>query len=93
MNERKLFTYGRFFVDDIEIYDFVTERAKKKIVGVFGSIFYIHSVVVSISTESYCHIWREDIVVPYVTTYAVTLRLCLRMYVMGKRFGVGNIWR
>ena len=47
---------------------------REKIVWVFGSIFYIHSVVVSISTESYCHIWREDIVVPYVTTYAVTLR-------------------
>ena len=80
MNERKLFTYGRFFVDDIEIYDFVIERAKRRIAAKkencmgFGSIFYIHSVVVSISTESYCHIWREDIVVPYVTTYAVTLR-------------------
>ena len=47
---------------------------REKIVWVFGSIFYIHSVVVSISTESNCHIWREDIVVPYVTTYAFMLR-------------------
>ena len=33
-------------------------------------------------------IWREDIVVPYVTTYAVTLRLRLRICVIGKHFGV-----
>ena len=32
-------------------------------------------------------IWREDIVVPYVTTYAVTLRLCLLMYIIVKYFG------
>ena len=37
-----------------------------------------------------CNIWREDIVVPYVTTYAVALQMRLRMYVMGKYIGEGN---
>ena len=39
--------------------------------------------------------WAQEglIVVPYVTTYAVALRMRLRIYVIGKCIGMGNIWR
>ena len=38
-------------------------------------------------------IWREDIVVPYVTTYAVTLRMRLQSHTINDFFGVRNICR
>ena len=40
----------------------------------FDSIFYQYSVVGEDTYSMYTKIWREDIVVPYVTTYAVPLR-------------------
>ena len=41
----------------------------------FDSIFYQYSVVGEDTYSMYTKIWREDIVVPYVTTYAIPLRM------------------
>ena len=46
----------------------------------FDSIFYQYSVVGEDTYSMYTKIWREDIVVPYVTTYAVPLRTRAHAY-------------
>ena len=37
-------------------------------------------------------IWREDIVVPYVTTYAVTLRMRLQRHTINDFIGAESIY-
>ena len=46
----------------------------------FDSIFYWNNVVGEDTYSMYTKIWREDIVVPYVTTYAVPLRTRAHAY-------------
>ena len=48
--------------------------------GEVGEILYGRSVVVLVATYADCHNWREDIVVPFVTTYAVPLRMRIMTY-------------
>ena len=50
----------------------------------FDSIFYLHNVVGGGVQMHKRHIWREDIVVPYVTTYAVPLRTRTYAYTIVK---------
>lgn len=52
-----------------------------------GYIFYLHNVVDMVVQMYKRQKWREDIVVHYVTTYAVALRLCLLMYIIVKYIG------
>ena len=49
-----------------------------------GSIFYLHNVVGMVVQMYKRQKWREDIVVPYVTTDAIPLRMRTYAYTIVK---------